>query len=276
MPAAATTKGIVLTRATLMDRVWGFEAERENRTLDVHIRTLRVKLGAGRQPSSRRCAASAIRSEARTHDRKNLPQCVSDRLLPCCWRACCCFSASCTRNYQTQRIRQAGDQRRRRIAPRACSVCGGESYLASCRSPDDRVTWIAADGTVLYDNMPHRRSYDGKPSPAAARRSPRRCETGERHALTRYSSDASADERTIMLSCWRTARSCAWRARRIAPCGHDSDAAARRLCGSCVLVLVLCGRACHAGWRGRSSEPINAINPDNPSADRRPIRSCSR
>ena len=38
-------KGIVLTRATLMDRVWGFESGRENRTLDVHIRTLRVKLG---------------------------------------------------------------------------------------------------------------------------------------------------------------------------------------------------------------------------------------
>ena len=37
-------KGIVLTRATLMDRVWGFESERENRTLDVHIRTLRDKL----------------------------------------------------------------------------------------------------------------------------------------------------------------------------------------------------------------------------------------
>ena len=39
-------RGIVLTRDTLMDRIWGFEFERENRTLDVHIRTLRVKLGA--------------------------------------------------------------------------------------------------------------------------------------------------------------------------------------------------------------------------------------
>lgn len=38
-------QGRVLTRQVLMDRVWGFEAERENRTLDVHIRTLRVKLG---------------------------------------------------------------------------------------------------------------------------------------------------------------------------------------------------------------------------------------
>ena len=39
-------QGLVLTRQVLMDRIWGFEAERENRTLDVHIRTLRVKLGA--------------------------------------------------------------------------------------------------------------------------------------------------------------------------------------------------------------------------------------
>ena len=38
-------QGIVLARATLMDRVWGMELERENRTLDVHVRTLRAKLG---------------------------------------------------------------------------------------------------------------------------------------------------------------------------------------------------------------------------------------
>lgn len=42
-------RGRVLTREVLMDKVWGLGAERENRTLDVHIRTLRVKLGsAGR------------------------------------------------------------------------------------------------------------------------------------------------------------------------------------------------------------------------------------
>ena len=28
-----------------MDKVWGLGVERENRTLDVHIRTLRQKLG---------------------------------------------------------------------------------------------------------------------------------------------------------------------------------------------------------------------------------------
>lgn len=44
--ALAENSGRVLTRSTLMDRVWGYDADRENRTLDVHIRTLRAKLGA--------------------------------------------------------------------------------------------------------------------------------------------------------------------------------------------------------------------------------------
>ncbi len=37
--------GQALTRDILIDRVWGPGADRENRTLDVHIRTLRAKLG---------------------------------------------------------------------------------------------------------------------------------------------------------------------------------------------------------------------------------------
>ncbi len=36
----------VLTREVLLDRIWGLGMERENRTLDVHIRTLRAKLGS--------------------------------------------------------------------------------------------------------------------------------------------------------------------------------------------------------------------------------------
>ena len=34
------------TRDAIMDGVWGQEFSRENRTLDVHVRTLRTKLGA--------------------------------------------------------------------------------------------------------------------------------------------------------------------------------------------------------------------------------------
>ena len=38
---------IVLSRTRLMENVWGFDFEGESRTLDMHIKTLRQKLGAG-------------------------------------------------------------------------------------------------------------------------------------------------------------------------------------------------------------------------------------
>lgn len=42
-------KGLVLTREQFLNRVWGYTFDGENRTVDVHIRTLRQKLGdAGR------------------------------------------------------------------------------------------------------------------------------------------------------------------------------------------------------------------------------------
>jgi two-component system alkaline phosphatase synthesis response regulator PhoP len=37
--------GIVLTRDKLMEAVWGYDFEGESRTLDMHIRSLRAKLG---------------------------------------------------------------------------------------------------------------------------------------------------------------------------------------------------------------------------------------
>lgn len=39
-------QGIVLTRDVIMDTVWGVQYEGESRTLDMHIRTLRQKLGS--------------------------------------------------------------------------------------------------------------------------------------------------------------------------------------------------------------------------------------
>lgn len=38
-------KGIVLSRDKIMNQVWGFEYEGESRTVDMHIKTLRQKLG---------------------------------------------------------------------------------------------------------------------------------------------------------------------------------------------------------------------------------------
>ena len=37
--------GIVLSRDKLMSAVWGFDFEGESRTVDMHIKTLRQKLG---------------------------------------------------------------------------------------------------------------------------------------------------------------------------------------------------------------------------------------
>ncbi|MPM68436.1 Sensory transduction protein regX3 [bioreactor metagenome] len=37
--------GIVLSRERLLELVWGYKADIETRTVDVHVRTLRQKLG---------------------------------------------------------------------------------------------------------------------------------------------------------------------------------------------------------------------------------------
>ena len=39
-------KGIVLTRDQLLEEIWGYDFDGETRTVDVHIRTLRQKLGS--------------------------------------------------------------------------------------------------------------------------------------------------------------------------------------------------------------------------------------
>ena len=41
----ALNEGIVLTRDIIMEKVWGVEFESESRTVDMHIKTLRQKLG---------------------------------------------------------------------------------------------------------------------------------------------------------------------------------------------------------------------------------------
>jgi DNA-binding response OmpR family regulator len=40
--------GRVLTRERLLERVWGYESDVETRSIDAHIRRLRLKLGPAR------------------------------------------------------------------------------------------------------------------------------------------------------------------------------------------------------------------------------------
>jgi two-component system alkaline phosphatase synthesis response regulator PhoP len=41
----AENKGMVMTRDQLLDKIWGIDYDGENRTVDVHVRYLRKKLG---------------------------------------------------------------------------------------------------------------------------------------------------------------------------------------------------------------------------------------
>ena len=41
----AYNSGVVMTRNKLLPQIWGYEYDGENRTVDVHIKTLRTKLG---------------------------------------------------------------------------------------------------------------------------------------------------------------------------------------------------------------------------------------
>ena len=38
-------QGLVVSRVQILERIWGYEFAGETRTVDVHIRTLRQKLG---------------------------------------------------------------------------------------------------------------------------------------------------------------------------------------------------------------------------------------
>ena len=49
----------VVTRDELLNRIWGYEYDGETRTLDMHIRTLRQKLGEEAVPVLRRFGAWA-------------------------------------------------------------------------------------------------------------------------------------------------------------------------------------------------------------------------
>ena len=59
-------QGIVVSREVIMDRVWDSSFEGESRTIDVHVRTLRQKLGgAGGQIRTIRNVGYMIQSEAK-------------------------------------------------------------------------------------------------------------------------------------------------------------------------------------------------------------------
>ena len=137
-------------------------------------------------------------------------------------------------------------------------ICGGEEYLAAMQS-DERITWIAPDGSVLYDNMADADTMENhlqRPEVQGA------FETGSGRS-DRYSS-------TILEKNNYYARLLKdGTVLRVA--GKQTSVAAMALMlvqpslWIVVLVLVLCGLLAMRLAR-QIVRPINAINPDNPNA----------
>lgn len=62
--------GVVFTRDQLLNRIWGYSFDGESRTVDVHVRHLRQKLGTAGS-TLKLSAASATVREMETHDQEN-------------------------------------------------------------------------------------------------------------------------------------------------------------------------------------------------------------
>ena len=137
-------------------------------------------------------------------------------------------------------------------------ICGGESYLSAVQS-GERITWIAADGSVLYDNMADSSTMENhlqRPEVAEA------FETGSGRS-DRYSSTIleKNNYHALLLKDGTVLR----------VAGKQTSLAAMALMlvqpslWIVVLVLVLCGLLAMRLAR-QIVRPINAINPDNPNA----------
>ena len=137
-------------------------------------------------------------------------------------------------------------------------ICGGESYLSAVQS-GERITWIAADGSVLYDNMADSSTMENhlqRPEVAEA------FETGSGRS-DRYSSTILEKNNyyAFLLKDGTVLR----------VAGKQTSLAAMALMlvqpslWIVVLVLVLCGLLAMRLAR-QIVRPINAINPDNPNA----------
>ena len=137
-------------------------------------------------------------------------------------------------------------------------ICGGEEYLSKVQS-DGRITWIASDGSVLYDSIADPAAMGNhlqRPEVAEA------FETGSGRS-DRYSSTILEKNNyyALLLKDGTVLR----------VSGKQTSMAAMGLMlvqpslWIVVLVLVLCGLLAMRLAR-QIVKPINAINPDNPSA----------
>lgn len=143
----------VFTRDRLLSSIWGYEFDGESRTVDVHIRSLRLKLGAAGGPDrdGPRCGLPPAGDCGMT---KRIFRSIFLVALVVLLLSVALLSVVFYNDYAVQYRSELKSE----ALSMAHAINGGlaeEEYLRSLEqdkiSPI-RITWIGADGTVRYDN----------------------------------------------------------------------------------------------------------------------------
>ena len=242
--------GMAFTRDQLMEKVWDVDYCGETRTVDMHIRTLRQKLGEnGEHIETVRGVGYRWRRRRIDRERSSAP--FSPSASRCSRAACCSSWAASTASMTGMQEHQLGDELR--IAAAAVET-NGSTYLEKIKSDRFRVTWIASDGTVLYDTQADAAQMENH---ARARGGPRGA--GDRHGqLEPLQRDAAAKDRLQREPPARTA-----------PCCACPPAAPR-------WALLLLGAApAHSARRDRAARALEPAREPSGQAHRRAARTRS-
>ena len=139
--------GRVFTRDQLLERIWSTDYVGETRTVDVHIGTLRTKLGqCGEYIRTVRGVGYRMEAEALT---KRVFRSIFLASLAVLLAAVVLILGALYTYFSDV---QAEQLRLQTALVAHALETEGVSYFDDLDTSDRRITWIAADGTVLYDS----------------------------------------------------------------------------------------------------------------------------
>lgn len=140
---------VVLTRDRLLNEIWGYSFDGENRTVDVHIRTLRQKLGpAGELIETVRGVGYKLGGKAiETKIFKHIFLVAMVVFVSCIALTLCSLYSYFSAEHNAE-IRDEAS-----YVAAAVEENGIDFLRHRQTTSTTRVTWIDTDGTVLYDSV---------------------------------------------------------------------------------------------------------------------------
>ena len=139
---------IVLTRDRLLEEVWGYDFDGETRTVDVHVRTLRQKLGsAGDMIQTVRGVGYRLGGSMRVKIQKSM-------LLVLCITLLTTFSLLIAATYFQSLNNMKAELKQEAVYIQTAINISGTKYLEDMDAAQvkTRLTVIDENGTVLYDS----------------------------------------------------------------------------------------------------------------------------